>query len=87
MNEAMMLIVIAVVTAIIELTKQLNFPKKFSLILALILGLGFNILFVKDSDTAQVLINGLIIGLSAVGLYSGPKNVKEGVEKKIKEEG
>lgn len=79
MDESTMLIAIAIVTAIIELTKQINFPKKFSLILALILGLGFNILFVKDAEIAQIIMDGLIIGLSAVGLYSGPKNLVEGI--------
>jgi len=82
MDEANLLIVIAVVSAIVELIKLLNFPKKFSLILTIALGLGFNLLFVKNADVAQIILDGLIIGLSAIGLYSGPKNLVEGIKNK-----
>lgn len=82
MDEANLLIVIAVVSAIVELLKLLNFPKKFSLILTIALGLGFNLLFVKNADVAQIILDGLIIGLSAIGLYSGPKNLVEGIKNK-----
>jgi len=41
--------------------------------------LGFAFLgFIANPDLASTIIGGIIIGLSAVGLYSGTKNVIEG---------
>jgi hypothetical protein len=68
-----------VVIGLVEVAKRIGVPEKFAPLVSLILGLGLSFLgFVANPDLASTIIGGIIIGLSAVGLYSGTKNVIEG---------
>lgn len=73
---------IPLVTGLVQLSKQLGFPKKYGSLLSLVLGLIAGIVFVYPSDIKGGIITGLMIGLSASGLYSGVKNAGEGNSKK-----
>jgi len=74
-------ILTAVVIGLVEVAKKLGMSEKFAPLLALILGLGFAFMgFTANPDLASTIIGGIIIGLSAVGLYSGTKNVIEGIK-------
>jgi len=74
-------ILTAVVIGLVEVAKRLGMSEKFSPLLALILGLGFSFMgFTANADLTQTIVGGIIIGLSAVGLYSGTKNVIEGIK-------
>ena len=69
-------ILTAVVIGLVEVAKKLGMSEKFAPLLALILGLGFAFMgFTANADLTQTIVGGIIIGLSAVGLYSGTKNV------------
>lgn len=78
--EYLDLILIPIVMGILEVVKKANINEKFIPVLAIILGLIFGILF-DDVGMREGIIQGLYIGLSSVGLYSGYKNVKEGFVK------
>jgi hypothetical protein len=67
---------VAVITGIVELVKGAGFPSRFSPVLALLLGLGAGYFYV--SPDAQGIFSGIVMGLAAVGLYSGPKNLARG---------
>jgi len=74
-------ILTAVVIGLVEVAKKLGMSEKFAPLLALILGLGFAFMgFTANADLTQTIVGGIIIGLSAVGLYSGTKNVIEGIK-------
>ncbi len=74
-------VLVAVVIGLVEAAKRIGVPEKFAPLVSLILGLGLSFLgFVANPDLASTIIGGIIIGLSAVGLYSGTKNIVEGIK-------
>ena len=62
--------------AFVEIVKELGLPKKWSPVLAIIVGVGFSFM-VGTGSWQETAITGIIIGLSACGIYSGVKNTKE----------
>lgn len=63
-------IYIGLTTALVELIKRLGLNSRFAPVLSLLIGLGFA--FYAKAD----LVSGLVIGLSASGLYSGQKAMR-----------
>ena len=72
MNSA---ILIAIITGLIEMFKRLGLDSKFAPLVSVVLGLFFAFLCGGYTVAADIVINGLIIGLSACGLYSGAKTL------------
>jgi hypothetical protein len=70
--------VLAIMT-IVRLLQDLGLPKKFSPIVSVGLGILTGVFLVDPQDLQQGLIDGFYLGLSAIGVHSGVKNVKEGV--------
>ncbi len=68
---------VPLIIGISEVIKRAGINIKFIPICNLILGLAFGIGFVNPNDIRMGIIQGLFIGLSASGLYSGVKNVAE----------
>ena len=69
---------IAIVPLIIglsEVIKRIGFNQKFIPVVNLILGLAAGIFFLNPEDLKAGIIQGIFIGLSASGLYSGTKNI------------
>jgi len=69
---------IAIVPLIIglsEVIKRLGFNQKFIPVINLILGLIAGIVFISPGNIKVGIIQGIFIGLSASGLYSGTKNI------------
>jgi len=72
---------VPVIIALIQvLKKTFGLNKKFAPIAAIILGQAFAFAAAYYGGTVEyeAAIMGLVSGLSAVGLYSGVKNTKEG---------
>lgn len=67
------------IMAVVKLTQDLGFPKKYSPILSVGMGLLAGVFLVDPGNWQQGLIDGLALGLSAIGVHSGVKNVREGV--------
>lgn len=70
-----------VIIGLVELLKKLGLPEKFSALASLILGVACGFIYVAPGDPAQAVLTGVVLGLSACGLYSGTKNTIEGVKK------
>jgi hypothetical protein len=70
---------IPLVIGLAEIVKNLGLNAKFIPIISLIFGLVAGIIFLNPSDIKAGIIQGIFIGLSASGLYSGVKNVREGL--------
>lgn len=71
MNES---IVVPVIIAIVELIKGLGMPKKFSALIAVIVGMVIGVFYLHPLDIKMAIFDGVIYGLTASGLYSGAKN-------------
>ncbi len=67
-------IVIACIIGLVSIAKKLGLESKFAPVLALVLGVGIN-LVVKylGAETGELVVGGIIAGLTACGLYSGVK--------------
>lgn len=71
---------VPLILALVELFKRTGLPDKWSPVLSVVLGLLAGVFVLDTGDLYEGIVVGLALGLSATGLYSGTKNVKEGVE-------
>lgn len=58
---------------------QVGFPKKFVPLVNLALGIAAGIVLLYPADIRSGAVVGIFIGLSSSGLYSGVKNVAQGI--------
>ncbi len=67
-------VIIAIIIGLVSIAKKLGLESKFAPVLALILGVGIN-LVVKylGAETGELVVGGIIAGLTSMGLYSGTK--------------
>lgn len=73
-QEAMFLI--PLVIALVEIIKQLGVPSRFAPLVSIALGVGGAFLLPGALETVQMtVLSGLVIALTASGLYSGSKAV------------
>ncbi|MDF2840981.1 MAG: hypothetical protein K0Q99_1753 [Clostridia bacterium] len=70
-------IVVPIIISIVELAKGLGAPKKFSALIAVAAGILIGIFYLHPLDIKIGILEGMILGLSASGLYSGTKNTIE----------
>lgn len=72
-------IAIALVTGIVQVIKMaLPLPKRIVPALSLVIGIVYGIIFRGNIDLINSIYLGIIIGLSASGLYSGGKTSIKG---------
>lgn len=72
--------IIPLILGIVELFKRGGLPVKYSPFVAVTVGLLFGIFYI-NADIKQGIIVGLMLGLSATGLYSGSKNIAQKMDK------
>lgn len=75
--EAFGIVLVPLILGLVEVFKGLGLPKKFSPILSLVFGILAGIFYVHPDDLMAGVLVGIALGLSAVGLYSGSKNMIE----------
>jgi len=61
----------------VELLKRVGIPKKLSPIVSIILGILCGFYYLAPGDPKKAVFLGVVVGLSAVGLWSGTKNTFE----------
>lgn len=66
--------IIPLILGLVELFKRGGLPLKYSPFVAVVFGLLYGIFYI-DGEIKQSIIVGLMLGLSATGLYSGTKNL------------
>ena len=69
--------IIPLVIGLSEVIKRLGFNVKYIPLINLFFGLAAGILLINPNDIKAGIIQGLFIGLSASGLYSGVKNIAQ----------
>lgn len=62
---------VPLVTGLVEMVKRLGLPSRFCAILSLLLGV---ILVIARKQTVDGVLEGLVVGLAASGLYDVGKN-------------
>ena len=65
---------VPVIIGLCELLKKSGVPKKFTPVSALVLGMIFSFFYLSPDDPKRAILWGIVLGLSAVGLFSGTKN-------------
>ena len=73
-------VVIPIIMSLVELAKGLGVPRKFSSLLAVVIGTIIGVIFVEPQSIKMGILKGIIYGLTASGLYSGAKNTYEQVK-------
>lgn len=64
---------VAILIALVELVKKVGLPTQFAPLASLALGIGLS--FLAAGVSVDNLVVGLVLGLSASGLWSGTKSV------------
>jgi len=69
--------IVPLIIALVEVFKRFGMPKQTLPPLAIIFGVVAGIVYIAPDDLPQAILVGLVMGLSAVGLFSGVKNSGE----------
>lgn len=69
--------IIPLIIGLLEIVKKAGLKEKYVPLISLIFGLIAGLTLFADGDAKTGVIQGVFIGLSAVGLYSGTKNTVE----------
>lgn len=68
------ILIVPLIIGLLEVAKKSGLNKKTIPILSLIIGLIAGIFLFSNGDILTGVVQGLYMGLSSVGLYSGTKN-------------
>ncbi len=71
--------IIPIITMLVDVIKKAGLPKKFAPLTSTLLGVIFGVVFENNGDIKNGIITGLIMGMSASGLYSSGKEVSNSV--------
>jgi thiamine transporter ThiT len=74
-TEISLALITGVVISLVEVAKTLGLPSRFAPLLSVLLGVGSLLLLAFFQPATEVIFTGLVIGLSACGLYSGVKSL------------
>lgn len=66
--------IIPIVVALVEVISRLGVPSKFLPLCAIVIGIAAGVFFIAPESMPQAILSGIVVGLSAVGMYSGVKN-------------
>ncbi|SDX44783.1 hypothetical protein SAMN05444487_11814 [Marininema mesophilum] len=72
MDEA---VLVSVIIGLVEMLKQVGLPKRLSPLVSLTLGIVAGFFYLAPGELSVGILQGIIMGLSATGLYSGTKNM------------
>lgn len=75
MFEAYGIILFPLIVGLVQLFKISGLPKKLLPLTSLILGIAAGIFYIYPEDLKGGIIVGIMMGLSASGLYSGTKSI------------
>jgi len=65
--------IIPIVIGLVEVLKRAGLPKNLAPLASVILGIVISIFYLTPDNILQAVFLGTVIGLSAVGLYSGAR--------------
>ncbi len=65
---------VPVIIGLSELLKRFGLPSRLIPIAAMIMGLFFSFFYLAPGEPKKAILLGVVLGLSAIGLFSGTKN-------------
>lgn len=70
---------VLLIIGVVQLAKNAGFPTKYAGLLAVIFGVVASVgyTFFYETEFFKAIVTGLALGLSAAGLYSTQKNIRE----------
>lgn len=71
---------IPLISGLVEVFKQVGIPKKYSLLLSIVIGILLSIVYTDSIDLKKGILMGVMLGLSASGLYSGTRSVHQTIK-------
>jgi len=74
MLEITDVIVVPVIVGLVEGAKKLGMPAKLAPAVDLVLGIAAGFVYIAPGDPKLAVFYGLLMGLTAAGLYSGTKS-------------
>lgn len=77
MFEVYDIVVLPIIVGVVELLKKAGFPDKLLPLSAVLLGILVGVVYIAPTDVKQGILVGIVLGLSASGLYSGGKTLVE----------
>ena len=75
-------VTIPVILGLVEIFKRLGMPSNWAPVASMALGLVSAFAYVQPGDPAKAILTGVVMGLSAMGLWSGPKTVARALRAK-----
>lgn len=75
--QAYDIVLVPIIIGLVRAAKLMGLPSRWQPALALLLGVIGSWIYVAPDDFKQALLTGVVMGLSAMGLWSGVKNVLE----------
>jgi mannose/fructose/N-acetylgalactosamine-specific phosphotransferase system component IIC len=72
---------IPIITILVDVIKKAGLPSNFAPLMSIILGVIFGLIFESSGDVKTAIITGIIMGMSASGLYSGGREASRGITK------
>lgn len=69
--------IIPIIIAVVQLVAKSGVPNRFLPLVSLALGLVSGFIYIAPDDPKKAVLVGLVMGLSAVGAYSGVKNTMQ----------
>jgi uncharacterized membrane protein HdeD (DUF308 family) len=76
-----MALIIPIIIGVAEIIKKFGLVEKWIPVLDVGLGIAAGFIYLYPGDWKAAVLYGIIMGLSACGLFSGAKNVVEGFTK------
>lgn len=65
---------VPIIIVLVEVIGGMGVPSRFLPAVALALGLAGGFVYIAPDDPAKAVLSGIVMGLSAIGTYSGVKN-------------
>ena len=66
--------IVPVIVALVALIRQSGVPPRWLPAIALVLGLAAGFVYIAPEDPKKAILTGIVMGLSAIGAWSGTKN-------------
>lgn len=67
-------VVVPVIIGLVEVAKKAGLPTRLVPVVDLVLGVAAGLIYIAPSDPKNAVFYGLMMGLTAAGLFSGVKN-------------
>ena len=80
-------LLVPAIMGVVEIAKRVGLPDKLAVVLPVVLGVVCGVVYVDPVDWRRGVLAGLLLGLSAMGLYDGAKTTVRTVQERGPQDG